>query len=283
VGPEALAALFAYGAAGARLLARGRQRHDISGLYRVTGLVDTLLSAYGYGEGLVSVIETDDPDALRAALDRAPRGVTAPDPATFQPAGAKRGLLELAFRELHRVAPAPVDVVELPRGAPVGGLEFRVEACTLCLSCVNACPTNALGDNPDRPMLRYTESLCVQCGLCASTCPEDVITLAPRLDIPAWNEPRRVVKEEEPYPCTACGKPFGTRSAIERVIAKLRDRHWMFSGAQADRTRVLQMCEDCRVEAVVNESFDPHSAIQRPPVRTTEDYFEAREGAKPAN
>ncbi len=283
VGPEALAALFAYGAAGARLLARGRQRHDISGLYRVTGLLETLLSAYGYGEGLVSVIETDDPDQLRAALDRAPRGVTAPAPATFQPAGAKRGLLELALRELHRVAPAPVDVVSLAPGAPVGGLEFRVEACTLCLSCVNACPTNALGDNPDRPMLRYTESLCVQCGLCASTCPEDVITLKPRLDMPAWNEPRRVVKEEEPYPCTGCGKPFGTRSAIERVIAKLRDRHWMFSGAQADRTRVLQMCEDCRVEAVVNESFDPHSAIQRPPVRTTEDYFEAREGAKPTN
>lgn len=122
-------------------------------------------------------------------------------------------------------------------------------------------------------MLRYTESLCVQCGLCASTCPEEVITLQPRLDIPAWEEPRRVVKEEEPFACVSCAKPFGTRSAIERVVSKLQDRHWMFSGnAGIARTRILQMCEDCRVEAVVNESFDPHSPLQRPLVRTAETY-----------
>ena len=37
------------------------------------------------------------------------------------------------------------------------------------------------------------------------------------------------------------------------------------------------MCEDCRVEAVVNEGFDPHGAPARPPVMTTEDYLKARE------
>ena len=33
------------------------------------------------------------------------------------------------------------------------------------------------------------------------------------------------------------------------------------------------MCEDCRVEAVVNESFDPHGAPPRPRPRTAEDYL----------
>ncbi len=118
-------------------------------------------------------------------------------------------------------APAPVDVVPLAKGAPFGGVTLNVEGCTLCHACVTACPTGALGDNPDRAMLRFTESLCVQCGLCEQTCPEDVITLEPRLDFKAWSAPPRVLKEEEPFNCIACGKPFGTKSSIERVLGKL--------------------------------------------------------------
>jgi hypothetical protein len=41
------------------------------------------------------------------------------------------------------------------------------------------------------------------------------------------------------------------------------------------RLRVLTMCEDCRVEAVVGESFDPH-ASPRPAPRTTDDYLAER-------
>ena len=77
----------------------------------------------------------------------------------------------------------------LAPGAPFGGVKLNVEGCTLCHACVTACPTGALSDNPDRAMLRFTESLCVQCGLCESTCPEKVITLEPRLDFKAWNAP----------------------------------------------------------------------------------------------
>jgi ferredoxin len=128
-------------------------------------------------------------------------------------------------------------------------------------------------------MLRFTESLCVQCGLCAATCPENAITLKPQLDFHAWDAPPRVLKEEDPFNCIRCGKPFGTKSSIERVVAKLEEKHWMFAGANAQRINVVKMCEDCRVEAVINESFDPHST-PRPPIMTTEDYLRARDAAK---
>jgi ferredoxin len=241
-----------------------------------------ILAGLGYGTGTVATVETDDPDQLRAALDRAPLGQPTPNPAGFMPSGTKRGLLELAFRELHRAAPSPVDVIALPAGAPFGGIDYNAEACTLCLACVGACPTNALSDNPERPMLRFTESLCVQCGLCAATCPEDAIAgLKPRLDFPAWDAPRRVLKEEEPFHCISCAKPFGTRSSVERVVARLQDRHWMFSGNEGQsRLRILMMCEDCRVEVVVNESFDPHAMPPRPRPRTTEDYLAERAAGK---
>jgi ferredoxin len=279
VGPEAIAALFAYGAAGVTLLTRAKPNHDPLGLRRVVETSGTIVAALGFGDGLVRIIETDDPDELRAMLDAAPTGVATRKPASFIPRGAKRGLLETAFRELHLAAPAPVDVVALSPSAPFGAVLLNVESCTLCHSCVTACPTGALSDNPERAMLRFTESICVQCSLCEATCPEDAIKLAPQLDFQAWNAPTRVLKEEDPFLCIGCGKSFGTRSTIERVVAKLEEQHWMFTGANARRIDVVKMCEDCRVEVVVNESFDPHAA-PRAPTTTTEDYLRAREASK---
>jgi ferredoxin len=186
-------------------------------------------------------------------------------------------VLTLATAELRRAAPAPVDVIPLGPKAPFGGLIFRTEACTLCLACVGVCPTHALTDSQERPLVAFDESLCVQCGLCANTCPEDVITLQPQIDFAAWEAPRRVLKEEEPCACIACGKAFGTRSTVERVIKKLEGQHWMFAG-EVGRRRidVLRMCEDCRVNVAVSESFDPH-ARERPKPMTSEDFFAARE------
>ncbi|MBR1121121.1 4Fe-4S binding protein [Bradyrhizobium lablabi] len=280
LGPEAIAGVFAYGGSGAAVVTRAKPKHDITALRRAVETSETIVSALGFGGGLVRIIETDDPDQLRAALDAAPAGVATQKPANFVPRGAKRSVLETTFRELHLAAPAPVDVVALPPGAPFGGVKLNVEGCTLCHACVTACPTHALSDNPDRAMLRFTESLCVQCGLCQATCPEKVITIEPQLDFKAWNAPLKILKEEEPFHCIACGKPFGTKSSIERVLAKLGEKHWMFQGANARRIDVIKMCADCRVEAVVNESFDPHAAPQRPPVMSTEDYLRAREKKK---
>jgi ferredoxin len=280
LGPEAFAAVFAFGGTGIAVVTRAKPKHELSSLRRAAEMSDHIISALGFGAGLVRIIETDDPDQLRAMLDAAPAGVATQKPTSFVPRGTKRSVLETTFRELHLAAPAPADTVPLAPGAPFGGVKLDAAGCTLCHACVTACPTGALSDNPDRAMLRFTENLCVQCGLCESTCPENVITLEPRLDFGAWNAPLSVLKEEEPFNCIACGKPFGTKSSIDRVLAKLGDKHWMFGGANAKRLDVIKMCADCRVEAVVNEGFDPHSAPQRPPVMTTEDYLRARTAKK---
>jgi ferredoxin len=44
-----------------------------------------------------------------------------------------------------------------------------------------ACPSSALQDAEDAPKLRFIEHNCVQCGLCEITCPEQAISLVPRL------------------------------------------------------------------------------------------------------
>lgn len=277
LGPEFFASAVAYGASGIRLLAPSRPQHDLTGLHATLDMTTTILAALGFDAGTLGLIETDDPDAMGAELAALALEDGRKKTASFIPPKTKRGLLELAFRELHRFAPAPTDVVPLAAGAPFGGIEVDLEACTLCLACVSACPADALTDFADRPTLRFTESLCVQCGLCEATCPEDAITLAPRLDFAAWAEPKRLINEEEPHHCIECGKPFGTRATIERVVAKL-ETHWMFSGEDGEsRRRVLEMCEDCRVSTVVKESFDPHDQRR---VRTTDDYFRERNERK---
>jgi ferredoxin len=276
VGLEAIAAAFAYGATALRFLTRARPRHDMTGLVKTLALAEQILSGLGFGSGRAGTIETDDPDALGDALRAIGTVQPAAHPATFQPVGAKRDVLRLALRELHHAAPAPVDVIPLATDAPFGAIEVNVEGCTLCLACVSACPTGALVDDPDRPMLRFIEDACVQCGLCKATCPEKVISLKPQLDFRAATATARVLKEEEPFCCIRCGKPFGVKSTIERVTAKLEGKHWMFKG-QAQRLDVLKMCEDCRVIAVTEEDFDPYGAPARPAPRTTEDYLRERE------
>ena len=184
--------------------------------------------------------------------------------------------MRLALRELHRASPAPVDVVALPVDAPFGTVEINVAGCTLCLACVSACPTGALSGDPERPMLRFAEDACVQCGLCKATCPEKVITLTPQLDFRAATAAARVLKEEEPFLCIRCSKPFGVRSTIERVTAKLEGKHWMYkNSAQPPRRH-----QDVRGLPRDRDGGDRLRSLRRaarPNPRTTEDYLRERE------
>lgn len=276
VGLEAIAAAFAYGATGIRFLLRARPRHDVTGLNRTMTFAEPILKGLGFGEGRVKAIETDDPFALGDILRKIENGPSAKQPASFQPIGGKREVQRLALRELHRAAPSPIDVIALPAGAPFGKVEVNVEGCTLCLSCVSACPTGALIADPERPILRFAEDACVQCGLCQATCPEKVISLQPQFDFRAATAQARVLKEEEPFCCIRCSKPFGVKSTIERVSAKLESKHWMFKDS-AQRLDIIRMCEDCRVAAVTEQDFDPYGAPVRPNARTTEDYLRERD------
>jgi ferredoxin len=281
VGLDAIAAAFAFGASAVRFLLRERRRHDVAGLLQTLGLAQPILNGLGFGGERVATIETDDPEALCAALRAIAPMPPAPRPASFVPSGGKRDALRVALRELHRSAPEPVEVVALPERAPFGAIEINAAGCTLCLACVSACPTGALSDNPERPTLRFTEDACVQCGLCKATCPEKVITLKPQLDFRAATASGRVLKEEEPFCCTRCGKPFGVKSTIERVIAKLEGSHWMYQGqGGTSRLDVIRMCDDCRVAVVSEQDFDPYGAPPRAHPRTTEDYLREREEAE---
>jgi len=209
-------------------------------------VAQAILAGMGLSGEHLRIIEARDPRALDAALRAAPAQVVK-QAATFTVQADKRATLDLAIEHLLlHATPAPESIALPPGASPFGNLIVDADRCTMCLSCVSACPEAALADNPDKPQLRFIEKNCVQCGLCASTCPEDAITLEPRLwlaDAGKARKQARVLNEVEPYRCVRCSKPFGTLKAIELMVAKL-GAHTMFQGAGADR---LRMCGDCRV------------------------------------
>jgi ferredoxin len=273
-GLDFLASAFAYGTARLVILTRRGALGTIAGLAAQIGVMESVLSGLGYGGGRIEIVETSDPEALEARLwSLAP--VPAPRASSHVAMGGKRELMRAAFAHLHDAAPEPLDIVALPPGAPFGTLAVDAAGCTLCLACVGACPTGALLDNPEKPQLSFREEACVQCGICRATCPEKVIRLEPRLNFTAAATVPAVIKEEEPFHCIRCGKAFGTKSSIERVVAQLAERHSMFQDSAAiDRIR---MCSDCRVVAQFETRSEPLAGAPRPVPRTTEDYLRERE------
>ena len=185
VGLEAIAAAFAYGASAVRFLLRARPRHDVAGLAQTIALAEPILRGLGFGAGRVATIETDDPEALGALCAQSPPMPSAPRPASFLPLGRqaqRAAALRCASCTARRRRRSMS--CRCPSGAPFGAVEIDVAGCTLCLSCVSACPTGALTDDPERPVLRFAEDACVQCGLCKATCPEKVITLEAAARLP---------------------------------------------------------------------------------------------------
>ncbi|RDE22904.1 4Fe-4S ferredoxin [Motiliproteus coralliicola] len=140
--------------------------------------------------------------------------------------------------------------VTLANGAPFGNLELVEQDCTLCMSCVTICPAKALTSASDTPRLSFNEDACVQCGLCTQACPESVLNLQPRYLLEPETRTRpRVLKEEQPFHCIRCNKPFATQSVVSLMIKKLAG-HSMFDEAGLKR---LEMCQDCRVIDMVQK------------------------------
>ncbi|SIS51029.1 4Fe-4S binding protein [Paracoccus saliphilus] len=224
----------------------------------------TLARAIG-GEGRIHLLDVSDPDAMSDTLynEDAPASAASP----VRPMGTRRQITRQAARALH----PDKQQLALPDDAPYGAVLVDTEACTLCLSCVSLCPSGALGDNPDLPQLRFQEDACLQCGLCANICPEDAISYEPRLDLTDAALSQRILHQEEPFACIECGALFGVKSTVERITEKLRG-HSMFAGD--DKLRMIQMCDNCRVNAQYHSQNNPLAQGERP--RVTDDYLSKR-------
>ncbi|WP_345062802.1 4Fe-4S binding protein [Acidovorax lacteus] len=241
----------AWGARQVAVLTTGAEAPQyLDGLRAQMDVAQTLLQGLGYTGTHLHLLQArtaQDLDALLRPL-AAQRPAVPAVTARHAAVGEKRSTLDMALD--HLIAHTPLaaaqqpEAIALPAGAsPLGSVVVNADRCTLCMSCVGACPASALLDNPQAPQLRFVEKNCVQCGLCVQTCPEDALSLVPRLLLGPARAETRVINATKPWHCVRCHKPFGTLKAIEAMLGRLSG-HPMFQGEALER---LKMCGDCRV------------------------------------
>lgn len=254
LGLEVWLSAVAYGATNVWVLMTGEEAPQYQEAVRAQmDVAQAILNGLGFqGEHfrILPARDARDLAALDTELQAAPaQGVA--QAAGFAVQADKRATLELALDHLLAQATLKPEVIALPgAGSPLGALAINKDACTLCLSCINACPASALQDNQQSPQLKFIEKNCVQCGLCVTTCPEQALSLIPQLRLTPQRKEAVVLNEMQPYGCVRCGKPFGTLKAIEAMLGKLAG-HAMFQGAALER---LKMCGDCRVIDIYSDT-----------------------------
>jgi ferredoxin len=254
-------AAIAYGASHVAILLSGEEAPDyVTALEEQMVIAQTILAGLGYSGTHLSLVRALSPAALDRALQVIEVAQVPVQRALFAVAAEKRGTLDLVVSHLLKHAPLKPEQIALPAGALYGTVNINTSACTLCMSCVGACPESALMDNADLPQLRFVEKNCVQCGLCETTCPENAITLTPRLLLTDVAKQSRVVNEAAPFHCIRCSKPFGTAQMIETMLGKL-SMHGAFAG-NLDR---IKMCADCRVIDMMTSTKEPSiTSLKRP-------------------
>jgi ferredoxin len=255
-------AAVAHGAANVMIMTTGEEAPQyVDALRRQMDVAQTILAGLGYHGIHLQLVRVETPVELDAALQALQPAQAPEEHALFNVAADKRNTLDFALEHLLKFAPVRREEIPLPAGALYGAVNVDKEACTLCMSCVGACPESALMDNQDKPQLRFLEKNCVQCGLCEKTCPENAISLTPRLLLTEAVKQPVVLNETQPFHCVRCSKPFGTLQMIENMVSKL-SLHGAFAG-NLDR---LKMCSDCRVidmmenqnEATIVDLKRPH-------------------------
>jgi ferredoxin len=270
VGHDLLVSSFALGFKKVFILINPNNSEEYSFLPKQVEIANSLLSGIGKNDKKsISVIEETDPELVENKIYQTTE-YTKIKPSPFIPLGAPRGILRAGIQGLSKSNNNKNLMIQLPEGSPYGKVDVNLDSCTICLSCVSACPAGALQDNPDAPQLLFREDACLQCGICVATCPEKAISLVPQFNLNDEAMSAEVIIEDKPFDCIECGKTFGTTKSIERIIDKLSS-HSMFEAE--GRTEMLKMCEDCRVGAMFAQKDKMLKAKERPKPRTTDDYL----------
>lgn len=245
VGLEIWLSVLAYGARTVLLVNNGSIPEKVAyELHRQLDIAGEILMAMNYSQQSIQLVTTEDMNHQQPVIMRE---IT---PGYFSASDGKRQATFFAIDHLYQQADKAKIMISLPTGAMFGSVTID-DNCTLCQSCVSACPGKALHSGNSIPQIQFVESNCLQCGMCTRTCPESAITISPRLLFDREQRNRsRILYEEPAFECISCGKPFATASVIESMLTKLQ-YHSMFQSERA-RNR-LRMCEDCRVIDIVQD------------------------------
>ena len=210
-----------------------------------------MLPALGFSESAVILLdpEFEQPEAASTAElvppGRATQASMLENPPSRQ---SKRQFLNVVLQALQPAAERE-QTPTLNEGAPLGEILVDQDRCTLCSSCAKLCPTGAIDyserEQPGTARLTFLESSCVQCGICVSGCPEQAITLAPRLAAEEIRTQRRAVASSPMAGCVDCGAQFAAQTLLDATVRRLSENN--ATEAALEQTVRCPRCRAARV------------------------------------
>jgi ferredoxin len=247
IGMDVWLAALAYGADSVALLIGDDTPESIvAGMKFHLSVAHSLLTGMGYSQKRLQLIELNR-DKTFSLENKTTQSCVSNPAARFEPF-EKHRTIRFALNHLYQHAPEPQKSTVLPKGASFGEVQVDKNTCTLCMSCVAICPVQALQQDVKQLELSFLESNCVQCGRCRNACPEGSITLVSRYiyDDALASKPR-LLNEDTPFYCIACGKPFIGKRMFDAINKRLAGADtWSVSDAVPPDW--LQMCGDCRIK-----------------------------------
>ena len=202
-------------------------------LIRQTSLANTLSTAF-LGHELVSQM-SDEEYVSRA------------DQHIFQPKAAlaelsvdsnRRATISQILRQLINLSEASLAADTLD--GEFVSISCDTAGCTQCLACLNECKVQALQADEENLSLTYLAGNCVGCGVCVSVCPEKVLTIETDVSLDGDYFISQILAQAEAVACKNCGKVFGTRKSLEKVMEILAAREKV-------NTDHFEYCSTCRV------------------------------------
>lgn len=175
----------------------------------------------------------------------------------FVPYGGINKRQDLAHRLEKIIGNGDYGVIETEPASHLGLVHINTEKCTLCLSCVGKCPMNALSANSEDLTLRFTPSLCIQCGACTDTCPEkECLSLAPGgFSLSQRTFTSRVLARDELFSCIECNRQFAPKRAVDKIASKMSGH---FSNDPV-KLKSLSCCPDCKARLMLEQQLSIQS------------------------
>ncbi|HZD41038.1 MAG TPA: 4Fe-4S dicluster domain-containing protein, partial [Terriglobales bacterium] len=245
-------AAFHMGAAGVVLLGCDSCVHgERELLYQKMDFGRVTLEAFGLGSERLRLITVERGEARQAlqALSAFAENLK-PSPMVWNGRLMRdmdnRGVITEAVASLIEQTGREPGRILLDASQPFAFADVKDSGCTLCRSCVNACPVHAFRLEESTQSLQFKAIACVACGLCETVCPEHVITLRREIYLEKDALQYQTMVQDPMVPCAKCGKAYINRKALETVEARLFSLESLLDTFAGNRKNLLRMCPDCR-------------------------------------
>jgi ferredoxin len=206
---------------------------NLSGLRQQTATVNTIIESL-FQLGFAELLGIDE---YLANTDQA-GSLSLKVPLKLTSYGNRRSALSQIFQ--HLLADSGKVLTAAQTGNLFSAITCDSGNCTQCLACLNECRMQALSADQDNLSLVYDSGLCVGCGVCVRVCPEKVLSMDEGYAINANFFTKQILAQAEPVKCKECGKVFGTRKSLDRVMRILTARETV-------NTDHFEYCSTCRV------------------------------------